>query len=255
MFVDESGDHNLEHIDDHFPLFCLCGCIFEKKHYHQVARPLVEDLKLRFWGSADVILHSRDIRRQQGAFWFLKDEARRIEFYEALNTLLGQLDFSIIAVAILKREHRASYGDRAQHPYHLALEFMMERFVLTMRRGRGQSQGHIVAESRGRVEDQLLKDEFFRLKARGSSYQRFDEVTTLWTEKKRKNITGLQIADLVAYPIARKVLAPAQHQLSFDVIRAKICHRPGDAGCVLGYGVKVFPQATFEHYRYLDMKR
>jgi hypothetical protein len=252
MFVDESGDHNLQNIDDQFPLFCLCGCVFEKEYYRTTARPLIDRLKIRFWNSTDVILLSRDIRRQQGAFYFLKDRDRREEFYEALNKLMRQLDFSIIAVAILKREHLAQYGARARHPYHLALEFMMERFGLTMRRSGRGNEGHIIAESRGRVEDELLKEEFFRLKAKGSDYQSFEEITTLWTEKKRENIVGLQIADLAAYPIARKILDPTGAQLSFDVLQAKICHKPGETSRILGYGIKIFPQATFDHYLYLD---
>jgi len=252
MFVDESGDHNLKNIDDNFPLFCLCGCVFEKEHYHEIARPLVDALKIRFWNSTDVILHSRDIRKQQGAFWFLQDSGKREAFYEAINAIMRQLDFSIIVVAILKREHLANYGDQAKHPYHLALEFMMERFALMIRCGEGESTGHIIAESRGKREDKLLKEEFFRLKRRGSHYQTFDVVTTLWAEKKRQNIVGLQIADLVAYPIARKVLDPAKSHLSFDVLRAKIRHKPGEVNRVLGYGIKIFPQATFDHCFYLD---
>lgn len=124
MFLDESGDHNLKAIDENSPLFCLCGCIFEKGYYHEVARPLVDEFKMRFWNSTDVILHSRDIRRHREAFYFLKDGAKPREFYDALNQLIVQLDFSIIAAVILKREHIARYGDRAEHPYHLSLEFI-----------------------------------------------------------------------------------------------------------------------------------
>jgi hypothetical protein len=252
MFVDESGDHNLSNIDDNFPLFCLSGCIFEKDYYRDVARPMVDELKHRFLGTTDVILHSRDIRRRQGHFRFLHDSGKREAFYDAINTVMRELDFSILAVAILKHDHLASYGERAKHPYHLALEFMLERFVLEVQRGGEGSRGHIIAESRGEVEDNLLKDEFFRLKSRGSYYQSFDEVTTLWTEDKRKNIVGLQIADLVAYPIARKILDPAAPQLSFDVIRAKVCHKPGQVDCLLGYGIKIFPEGKPDHYFYLD---
>lgn len=73
---------------------------------------------MRFWNSTDVILHSRDIRRHREAFYFLKDGTKRREFYDALNQLIVQLDFSIIAAVVLKREHIARYGDRAEHPYH-----------------------------------------------------------------------------------------------------------------------------------------
>ena len=70
--------------------------------------------------------------------------------------------------------------------------------------------------------------------------------------KNDENIAGLQIADLVAYPIARKVLDPERQNLSFDVIRAKIRHKPGEVKRLLGYGIKIFPQATFDHAFYMD---
>ena len=120
MFVDESGDHNLKNIDAHFPMFCLCGCVFEKTYYHKMVRPLIDALKIRIWGSTDIILHSRDIRRQQGPFRFLRDIGKREAFYLNINTLMEQLNFTIIVVAILKREHLAHYGSNAKHPYHLA---------------------------------------------------------------------------------------------------------------------------------------
>lgn len=252
MFVDESGDHNLKSIDHHFPIFCLCGCVFDKSYYHQVARPLVDDLKMHFCGTTDVVLHSRDIRKQQKDFRFLRNPERRAAFYEAINDLMGQLDFTIIAVAIMKREHLSQYGYNAKHPYHLALELMLERFAFMIGDGGAGSEGHMIAESRGETEDRLLKEEFFRLKRRGSSYQTFETITTLWTEKKERNIAGLQIADLVAYPIARKVLDPERQNLAFDVIRAKIRHKPGEVNRLLGYGIKIFPQAMFDHFFYID---
>ena len=252
MFVDESGDHNLSNIDDNFPLFCLSGCIFEKSYYHRTARQMVDDFKHRFWGSTDIVLHSRDIRRQKGCCWFLKDRDKREEFYKALNELIRQLSFSIIVVGILKHDHLANYGGQAKHPYHLALEFIMERFAMSIRRDNIGNVGHIIAESRGRVEDVLLKQEFFRLKNQGSDYQDFNAITTLWTEDKRKNIAGLQIADLIAYPVARKILNPASPQPSFDVLRTKIYHKPGQENRFLGYGLKIFPQAKFNHYIHLN---
>jgi len=50
LFMDESGDHNLESIDKSFPAFCLAGCIFEREYYKEVARPAVEALKQRVLG-------------------------------------------------------------------------------------------------------------------------------------------------------------------------------------------------------------
>ena len=33
VYVDESGDHNLEKVDSQYPVFVLSFCIFHKKHY------------------------------------------------------------------------------------------------------------------------------------------------------------------------------------------------------------------------------
>lgn len=90
------------------------------------------------------------------------------------------------------------------------------------------------------------------MKSEGSYYQTFEEITTLWTEKKRKNIVGLQIADLAAYPIACKVLCPQVEHLSYNVLRDKIYTSQSQPPRILGYGIKIFPQATFDHYLYID---
>ncbi|NOH04721.1 MAG: DUF3800 domain-containing protein [Chloroflexi bacterium] len=250
LFMDESGDHNLENIDPNFSAFCLAGCIFERDYYKNVVRPSVEGLKNRFWGRTDVILHSSDIRKHRGAFSFLGSVDKRQEFYEAINDLLAGLDMTILAAVILKKAHLSHYGDGARHPYHLSLEFLMERYSMMMRRKAKNVDGYMMAESRGVNEDHLLKNEFFNLKRFGTRFQTdFDNVTNFWMEKKKANIAGLQIADLVAYPIAAKVLRPDLEQRSFEIVSGKLDKAPASkGGGVLGYGLKIFPQPTFEHF-------
>ena len=250
MFMDESGDHDLRNIDRNFPVFCLAGCIFERHYYHRVVRPLVNGFKLLLWGTTDVILHSREIRKHQGAFSFLSDPVKRQEFYAALNDLIKGLNFTILAVVILKWAHLDKYGVEARHPYHLSLEFILERYLIMMHRQSKTSTGYILAESRGKQPDRLLKEEYYRLRDEGTFYQLdLNNITGFWMEKKEANIVGLQIADLVAYPIAAKVLRPQVEQKAFDVLLEKIDAAPKHkGGSILGYGLKIFPQATFEHY-------
>ena len=171
LFMDESGDHNLESIDKKFPAFCLAGCIFERAYYKEVVRPAVDSLKQRFWGRTDIILHSSEIRKHSRAFTFLGNPAKRVEFYAAINELVATLEFTIIAVVILKQAHLDHYGDGARHPYHLSLEFIMERYSMLMnRKGKG-AEGYMMAESRGVKEDDLLKGQFSNLKRFGTRYQ------------------------------------------------------------------------------------
>jgi hypothetical protein len=248
LFMDESGDHNLSNIADDFPVFCLTGCIFESLYYREVVRPKLDKFKEHFWGTRDVILRSRDIRRHEGRFAFLHDPDKRKEFYFKLDDLMQGLQFTILSVVIQKHDYMARYGPNVQHPYHLSFKFIMERYAIMMRRRDRKSTGRIIAESRGQFEDGLLKGEYNRLKG-ASYYQRdFGNIVNFWMEKKRANIAGLQIADLVAYPIAAKVLHPDREQKAFDIIGDKFDHAPRQRGGILGYGLKIFPQPTHAHY-------
>jgi hypothetical protein len=57
--------------------------------------------------------------------------------------------------------------------------------------------------------------------------------------EKKCNAAGLQLADLVARPIGRKILDPAQANRAFDILAPKLRRSP--AGEVRGWGLKVFP--------------
>ena len=56
---------------------------------------------------------------------------------------------------------------------------------------------------------------------------------------KLANVPSLQIADLVARPIARHILNANQSNRAYTVIEKKLDRSP--SGSVLGWGLKVFP--------------
>jgi hypothetical protein len=56
---------------------------------------------------------------------------------------------------------------------------------------------------------------------------------------KKCNSPGLQLADLVARPIGRKVLQPHQPNRAYDILQAKFRRSPD--GTLFGWGLKVFP--------------
>jgi hypothetical protein len=53
---------------------------------------------------------------------------------------------------------------------------------------------------------------------------------------KQQDISGLQLSDLVAYPIARYVLDPERANPAFDIVKQKF-YKQG----IKRYGLKVFP--------------
>lgn len=76
--------------------------------------------------------------------------------------------------------------------------------------------------------------------ARGTGYI---DATRIWNygininfKKKKDDIVGLQVADLVAYPIARYVLDPQRANPSFEIFSDKFYSKKGKR-----YGLKIFP--------------
>lgn len=153
MFLDESGDHSLEKIDQSYPMFVLAGCIFDFDNYFNIAEKAVDKLKLEFCGRKNVILRSYDIRKQKGDFAFLVDKDRREKFYLALAGLLKQLDFKIIAAAITKDKFKHRYP-LPNNPYHLCFQFILERSAMYL--GKTKEKMMFKIESRETHNDQKL---------------------------------------------------------------------------------------------------
>jgi hypothetical protein len=240
LFLDESGGHDLNKVDPNFPVFCLTGCIFEKDYYHFYARPLIDKIKQEFLGNTNVIFHSREIRKHLGDFCLLNDPNTRNDFYLGINNMIKVLDFSVLSIVIDKNELLKRYKNLANNPYKLSLEFILERFSFFL--NINKANGYAIAESRGKNEDQDLIDLYRKLYASGTKYVPIRNITSLTTKKKSENINGMQIADLVAYPIATKVIKPENENLSYDIIKEKIQYRiVGGDKQTLGIGLKIFP--------------
>lgn len=242
LFMDESGDHSLSNINADYPVFVLCALLFKEADYVRACGRL-EKFKIKFFGTGDVILHSRDIRKCEGPFKMLFDLDVKKKFYEGLDRILSESAYKIIASAINKEKHVKQYGKLADDPYEIALTFVLERILFE---ATGMSAAHkikVIIEARGKKEDRQISTRYNELLYRGSGQvgaqrflQSFD--TELEARKKRDNDCGLQLADLCAYPIARYVLKPTEPNPSFDIIKNKI--RRGPRG-IKGYGIKVFP--------------
>ena len=95
-------------------------------------------------------------------------------------------------------------------PYHYCLALLLERFTFFLEQI--NAAGDVMAESRGGKEDNRLKDSFLKLWKEGTEYlspERFQNVLTskqLKVKPKSNNISGLQIADLIAHPSRNEIL-------------------------------------------------
>jgi hypothetical protein len=237
VFVDESGDHGLVSIDPNYPVFVLAFCIFEKRTYARELVPAMLDFKFKHFGHDQVVLHEHEIRKNKEPFLFLRDAEKRGPFMADLDGLVAGADFTLVASAINKREHKTRYAD-PRNPYHIAMGFGLERVYRELL-GRGCAGGttHILLERRGPKEDAEVELEFRRICAANATGHvlPFEPILS----HKACNSSGLQLADLIARPIGRKILDPAQPNRAYDIIQTKFRRSPG--GTLKGWGLKVFP--------------
>ena len=237
VYVDESGDHSLESVSDEFPIFVLCFCIFKIEEYVTTVVPAMQRLKFDTFGHDAVVLHSHDIRKSKGDFRFLLDAAKRGRFLEAMNATVARSPFTIVAAIIDKRRLTHTYA-QPESPYNLALKFCMEpTYAFLHDRAICGPTVHILVEQRGKREDDDLELTFRRVSQGGNYWGKMPfEVKFV---SKSANSSGLQLADLVAHPIARDYLVPEQPNRAYEVIDPKI--RRSKSGKLEGYGLKVFP--------------
>ena len=238
IFVDESGDHGLEVIDGGYSVFVLDFCIFQKDHYANVVVPKVQTFKFEQFGHDIVVLHERDIRKQNPPFVYLKNRRKRDTFMNCLNRLIDEADFTIVATVIDKKRYAETCADPAS-PYELALQFCMERAYGFLRdRRQHERVTHVVVERRGKREDDELELAFRRIRDGANRQGAMPSIELVFADK-RINSAGLQLADLTARPIGRHVLDPAQPNRAWDIIERKLYR--DSAGRIQGWGLKVFP--------------
>lgn len=239
LFLDECGDQNLTGFDPSFPIFTLCGIILSDSQLYQLTEQLSE-LKHKFWADKKIILHSRDIRKCQNGFEILFDLATKQQFYNGLNEILGQKIYVIICCAILKEPYIRQYG-RLNDVYGLSLSYIMERTVFYIDSLKQQPINlTTIVERRGKREDAALLNYYNQLLDRGTYWVQAQRIKAYFKNFemrwKKDDVIGLQVADLVAYPITRHILDENAINLSYDIIKNNIYTEKGKL-----YGLKVHP--------------
>jgi hypothetical protein len=232
VYADESGDHSLVSINPQNPVFVLAFVICAKADFTAAIVPAIQRLKFDFWGHDGVVLHGHEIRKSHGDFNILLNAAVRASFMERLSGLLEAAPFTVIAAVIDKARHVRRYRDPA-NPYEIALAFCLERLRYWLKEnGQDDRTTHILFEKRGASEDNKLELEFRRL-------TEGEDMLAIRFMDKKHNSSGLQLADLVAHPIGRHVINPAQPNRAFELIEGKF--RRSARGVYAGYGLKIFP--------------
>lgn len=228
VYADESGDHGLVSIDPEFPVFALTFCMIRKSDYANTVVPAFQRFKFDFWGHDAVVLHEHDIRKSKGDFAILMaDPDLRTRFYQRLNRLIESAPITLFASVIDKLHLKEKYS-KPWNPYRIALLFCMERLLFNLlQNNQAGKTVYIIFESRGKKEDQELRIEFNRIhnndKNWGSWEPDFQSIVfNIRFISKTANSTGLQLADLMARPIALHTFRPEQPNRAYEIIEPKL---------------------------------
>lgn len=213
LYVDESGDHTLGQVNEGSHRYLgLMGVWFRQAVEYVDFADALEKFKRSIFGARPdkpVVLHRSAIINRKGAFGLLCEPSLRDRFDKELLEVIHQARFHMVCVVIDKRTHGEKY-DSPFHPYHYCLAAMLDRYSgwLNFK----NAVGDVMAESRGREEDLQLKQAYRRVYESGTlmfSRQHHQKALTsrdLKVQSKRANVAGLQLADILAYPIKQSML-------------------------------------------------
>jgi len=251
VYVDESGDHSLQSIDDNYPVFVLALCVFHKRHYSEAIVPALEKFKFNYFGHDQVVLHENEIRKEKGSFNIFKGRAEKISFINELTEVIKFSNFILISSIIDKRSIPIQ-GEVKNNPYHLALGLCMEKLYDFLREtNQHEAKTHVVVECRGRKEDRELELEFRRICDGNNKRGIVLPFEIIFSDKKAMS-SGLQLADLVARPIGLSLLRPEQPNRSFEVLKKKFYCDGGRENIGKGYkgfGLMIYPPIKSEKPR------
>jgi len=214
IYIDEVGNPDLESSDNpNHRFLSLTGIILELGHVESIVHPQMETLKAKYFRShpdEPVIFHRKEMLNAKPPFESLKDPETHKIFDRELLNLIESWEYIVITVCLDKKKHKETYTTWRYDPYHYCLAVLLERFIFFL--NRMNSQGDVMTESRGGKEDMRLKYSFVRLWKDGTDYVAPDQFQKALTSKQLKvkpktnNISGLQLADLIAHPSRNEIL-------------------------------------------------
>jgi hypothetical protein len=251
VYVDESGDHGMQTLDANYPYFVLAFCVFYKRHYSEKVVPALHKFKFNHFGHDLVVLHEREIRKEEGDFRFFVNRDHKTRFVSELTEIIEASNFILISCVIDKARLRAK-GESSGNPYHLALGFCLEtlyEFLLEKRQHKALT--HVIVECRGKKEDNELELEFRRI-CDGANRIGIQLPFDVIFADKKVDSPGLQLADLVARPVGMNVMRPEQANRAFDSLKRKFYCSGGRERLGEGYedwGLKIYPAPESEKPR------
>ena len=241
LYVDESGDDVMDPSKWSSPdarYLGLTGVVIASDTYRTRTHPEFEALKQEFFPhdpDDPLVLVRQKIVQKREEFGVLEDQEIANRWEERILQFLDSHISHVVTVVLDKTEYLKRGLLNSQRPYGYCVSALAERYAHWLSSVGGT--GDVMAESRGKKEDQEVRDDFHRYMIGGSNSQRTHETqlpissSQIKLNLKLRNIAGLQLADLLAYPSKLGVLHDYEHipanqpssttRRFFEVVRSK----------------------------------
>jgi hypothetical protein len=234
LCLDEHDSPNLTELNDRSRkeisnlknkrFFGICGVIIPGAIYPELnieGRKIQEKCFGRY-----IPFHYSEILNSSGRFAFLgKEQRKRRQVVDLLNNLVFDTKYKILSCFINKSGFALKYGvfhekrlseirrirpnlSKPSSPkkvnlYEISLKFILSRYYKHL--VEHKKRGLIIAEARGEKEDNDLLDAFYHYQKSGAGSLSGRElrscITDLLIIRKSQNHIGLQLADLITYPL------------------------------------------------------
>ena len=261
LYLDESGVSSTSHKSlKQDPYLALVGVAFEVEYYQSTFQPALEEFKKRhlpYDPDDPPVLHKYEIIHKKGSFRCLRDTHKQAKFDQDLLHLVCEANFCLFAVVVNKQANVNRYGTRSPEQYCYALAGMIPRYVGYLHYVVRNAVGDVMAEARYPSADRELSRAYRDIYENGTvnypgpkplegqTIQRNLTTRNLKLKRKRNNIAGLQLADLLTYCCKIDVLreygeqqAGALGAFSENILAAvqSKYNRNAYRGTVRGYG-------------------
>lgn len=205
LYIDESGTHNYsqsEKIDKRY--LALVGVIVSDEENLANLKPKILAIKRLLADDMDElpVLHREDIIAKKGVFRKLADPVIKQEYETLFFDLVDNSNYIVCTVVLDKKSHLNRYGDTAYHPYHYCLNVLLERYTFFLEEN--SAKGDVMAEARGKVEDNELREAYKVFYNDGTYFRSKYSIQARLTSSdikikpKSAGIEGIEFADLLS---------------------------------------------------------
>lgn len=268
LYVDEVGHATIKATeDDNERYLSLIGVACHLEYVRQTLGPELEHMKRFFrrppvtmsWTDPDeqapapqpIIFHRKELANKGYPFEALRQIEVQQEFDAELLSRLEAWEYTVFSVVIDKEELRKRYYSPA-HPYHYAMETLLERYVRWLQQR--NALGDVTAEARGGNEDKALKTHYQILYQKGTDYVSAEHFAAYLSSRELKlktktdNVAGLQLAEFLIRPCYYAALArdknlslPTNFGGKIEAIVERSKYHRNNAGRIEGIGRKWLP--------------